>query len=788
MKQNALRRVPVPKTFRRRRSILPKCLLLATCFVVLPATTTAEAALVPDSRPGTGNRQGHPRAPSVQDSLQDTPDQPPPFPESVEEAWENQLETRMERLDEAGIIPGEDWEETLSERSYYQDNPLNLNSVTADDLRKLRILDEWQIQALLHYRESYGQIVHWKEISDFVPGFNDHTTRLLQPYLYLGPETERLSLSGLLKQGKHQVLSRYARSLNAGKAFREGKYAGPPDAWYFRYLFNARNHIRIGFAAQQDPGEAFGPYGFDFYSGYLALNQIGPLRQFVAGTYRIDWGWGLHLHSGGSFYGGVQPGLMASVGTGIRPFASGAEYGFLQGAAAEFQLPRNWEAGILYSNRKRDGRFEFPSSLSSPDAQESGSGESGSPVPATGQIPGLLEMVSSLPQTGYHRTTTEQAGKHKLREEIWGLHVGKSWKQARMGINFSAGKLGGTYNPGMKTGQQARSLLPLGQVYMEMAVSAHYQVLLKSLHLYGEAALRPWTQGLEPPCQRPGVPESPSGSLPATNRTEQPGSNGKHQSKNFAYAVLQGLQWKPSESFSLAARYTYYSPTWYLLYGSMPLSFPAASAKQGRQRQEFEWQALALLPHSFSIETQAYLQAGRNTQGLVSLNYSLSGKLAYAKRDFELYLQCRYGESQTRQGLSLRLNFAYQLPAGFFGESRMESWNFKQGILLMQDFGFALPGNRFKIRFRAALFHTQDYASRIYAYEHDVLYASSVTALYGRGIRLALNLRYQACRWFVLECKYAHTLQDGVRKTGSGDNERTGFLVPEIKIQARFKF
>ena len=106
----------------------------------------------------------------------------------------------------------------------------------------------------------------------------------------------------------------------------------------------------------------------------------------------------------------------------------------------------------------------------------------------------------------------------------------------------------------------------------------------------------------------------------------------------------------------------------------------------------------------------------------------------------------------------------------------------------MQDFGYATPDNRLKIRLRIAVFQTKDYASRIYAYEHDVLYGSSVQALFGKGARIALNTRYEAFRWLVLEFKYAHTLQDGVQKTGSGDNETEGYLLPEIKIQARVRF
>ena len=705
--------------------------------------TEANTALPMDSLPGNRHRPeadparlparqalpGKKRLPPAASQDDSASRMPLLAPGQTEDWFESRMEEMQEQSGDGSLGPAEDWEELLLERQAYKDNPLNLNTAKTEDLRRLQILDEWQIQALLHYRESYGRIVHWNELADFVPGFSTRTAALLQTCFFLGPESDASEASDLLKRGKHQILARYSRRLKQNKAFRERKYAGTPDSYYLRYLFNAQNRIRIGFSAQQDAGEPFGRQGFDFYAGYLSLSRIGALQNLVIGTFRADWGFGLHLGSGSGFYGGTQADLMLASGQGVRPFASGAEYGFLQGAAAEFRVGGSWETGLLYSSRKRDGRFHPAGDMDS----------SGIPI---------LDLIASLPQSGYHRTPAEIAGKRSLREQIWAWKIEKDFRSARIGLILSTGTLGGTYNPERKLSNGSHRTVSQASAHRESAASLYYQWLIGRLHLYGEASM------------------------------------------NFrpAYAFLQGVQWKPSENFALAARYTHYSPLYFVLYGDCPLSRPMTAPKEGKQKQRFEWQMLALLPKGLRLELDGDLGIERKALALPVQSYSLAGKLAYSRSSLDAYLQFSYGKSLSRQGHSIRADFSYLLPLGFFGESRVECRNFTDGLLLMQDFGYTIPDNRLKIRFRLAVFQTKDYMSRIYAYEHDVLYGSSISALYGKGLRFAFNCRYEAFRWLILELKYAHTLQDGVQKTGSGDNETEGYLLPEIKIQARVRF
>lgn len=66
------------------------------------------------------------------------------------------------------------------------------------------------------------------------------------------------------------------------------------------------------------------------------------------------------------------------------------------------------------------------------------------------------------------------------------------------------------------------------------------------------------------------------------------------------------------------------------------------------------------------------------------------------------------------------------------------------GYTIWQDVAYTFRRVPFKILLRLAGFNAQKWNNRIYCYEHDVLYGYSIPALYGRGGRAYLNLRWKA--------------------------------------------
>lgn len=88
--------------------------------------------------------------------------------------------------------------------------------------------------------------------------------------------------------------------------------------------------------------------------------------------------------------------------------------------------------------------------------------------------------------------------------------------------------------------------------------------------------------------------------------------------------------------------------------------------------------------------------------------------------------------------------------------------------------------SKWTVKFRYALFETEDYDSRIYAYEPDVLYAFSVPAHYGSGQRYMLVVKYRFHRELSAWLRLSETA------IKSGWEEIDGNKQTEVKVLTIF--
>jgi hypothetical protein len=113
-----------------------------------------------------------------------------------------------------------------------------------------------------------------------------------------------------------------------------------------------------------------------------------------------------------------------------------------------------------------------------------------------------------------------------------------------------------------------------------------------------------------------------------------------------------------------------------------------------------------------------------------------------------------------------------------------------QGFLGMAAFAYSKSG--FSGNAGAAIFETNDYDTRIYAYEPDLLYNFSLPSFYGRGLHYYINMhgnlsrlvpgagkRFRLTGWI----KWSQTFYPGVTSIGTGLDEIPGNRKSEIKAQ-----
>src|SRR5690606_16033300 len=159
----------------------------------------------------------------------------------------------------------------------------------------------------------------------------------------------------------------------------------------------------------------------------------------------------------------------------------------------------------------------------------------------------------------------------------------------------------------------------------------------------------------------------------------------------------------------------------------------------------------------------------------------------------------RFNESEINQiaeesTTNYRLHFAYKITSAFQIKSRVELTDYRlgnhreNGLLIYQDLIYKQLSSPISFSARYALFDTDSYYSRIYAYESDVLYAFSIPAYNGRGSRFYISTKYHIARGIDFWLRYAQIYYSDRNEIGSGKEQINGNTKSEIKAQLRLKF
>ena len=80
------------------------------------------------------------------------------------------------------------------------------------------------------------------------------------------------------------------------------------------------------------------------------------------------------------------------------------------------------------------------------------------------------------------------------------------------------------------------------------------------------------------------------------------------------------------------------------------------------------------------------------------------------------------------------------------------------GVTVYQDIAYQFQQAPLTLRGRLQFFDAREWNNRIYTYEHDVLYAFSIPAVYGLGGRAYVCLRWQIIPQLALYCRVSETL------------------------------
>jgi hypothetical protein len=664
---------------------------------------------------------------------------------------EDLLESFAQGQDEESAF---DYNDIFERLDYLRRRPLHLNKATETDLADFPFLNELQRAALLEYRRTAGDFISIYELQA-VPGYDIATIRQLLPYVQVTPPgILNEPIFGENRESRSQLLMRWARTLEARRGFTvspedtaSNRYLGDRNRLYLRYRYSQNNRFSFGITAEKDAGEEFfkgsNKQGFDFYSAHLFLqNPVRRVKALALGDFSVSMGQGLLVFQGFAPRKSALTTNVKRTGRNLRPYSSVNEIDFFRGVAAVTSVGKNLELLTFASQRRRDANFVEPEELS-PDEP-------------------VVNFVSSLQTSGLHRTRTEIADENAIRQTSAGATL--NWQKRRFHI-----ALNGLYEHLDKPLQRNPALY--NQFYFNgnqlLNFSADYAFTFQNLHFFGETArsdngalatLNGLLIALDRRIDLVLLHRDFSKEYQSLNPKPFAESSGGTNEKG----IYIGLQVQPSRQWRFNGYYDLYKHPW--------LRFQVDAPSSG-----YEW--LARVTYTQRRKMEAYFQLRQEIKEQnADAEHGKFDELVFGK-----LFQARFHLSYQ---ISKSLEWRSRLDAGFFEQAGQKS----TGVVLYQDLIYRAIGTPVSFSTRFAIFDTDGYDVRYYAYERDVLNDFSIPAYYDRGARFYLNMGYRLGRQWRIEVRYARSYFTNLEKIGSGLDEITGQSRSDVKVQMRWEF
>ncbi|HNW89087.1 MAG TPA: helix-hairpin-helix domain-containing protein [Bacteroidales bacterium] len=674
---------------------------------------------------------------------------------TVDEQFQQKIENYSEQT-EAEI----DYTDMLADLEYFLKHPVNINNAGYDELAALKIMNDIQINNLLNHIQKNGKLLSVYELQS-VNGFDAELITQLLPYIKIGAESEKqaFNFKDLFKYGKHDVIIRYQRVLEkqhgyiketdtAGNVIPGSHYLGSPDKLYLKYRYNYFNKVLWGFTAEKDAGEQFfkgtNPYGFDYYSGFVNVRNIGILKNIVLGDFNIQFGQGLTLWTGLSFGKGSEPVNIKKIARGISPYSSAYETGFMRGAGVTFGF-KNFELTGFYSKRNIDGSINGSDTMENTDY-----------------------YISSITEDGLHNTQSKADKKHAINQQVYGGHLAYKTRSLNIGITAYGLHLDAEL---IKTPKPYNVFDFKGQDNFNIGID--YSYIFRNFNIFGE-----------------------------TSRSSN------EYNKKGGIATFNGIMVSLDRYVSLVVAYRYYQRNYQSLFASPfgesgnPYNesgfYTGISIKPhyrllinaNADFYTYSWLKYQVNSPSNGFDCNVGLQYKPTKKITINLRYKYENKVSNSD-DEEAAID--YNVPYTRQ--NYRFHISYPVSSSFTFSNRVEVSRYKNnttepeyGYLLYQDIRYKSITFPLAASFRFALFDTKSYDSRMYTYENDVLYAYSIPMFYDKGIRYYVMLKYKISRNIDIWLRFAQTFYNSRSVISSGLNEINGNKQSEIKAQVRFKF
>lgn len=661
--------------------------------------------------------------------------------------WRSHIEQLAQEMDE-GEMDGMSIDNMFQELNLLEQNPMNLNSVTRDQLEIFPLLSINQANAMADFLEKNRPIYTVFELRN-VYMLDYATVELILPFFYVGElvqKREPFNAGEFVKHSRHTLQMRLDKTLNkrAGYGsfsdsvlakYPNRKYVGEDFYHSLKYSISYRDKFQAGIVGEKDAGEPFWKTnykkGYDYYGFHLMLRDVGKLRLLALGDYRLSFGQGLVLNNdfmlGKSFF---SSNIIRQTNLPKRHFST-AESGFFRGAAAVVRL-HNVDITAFYSNRLIDANVSTE------------------------------EEITSFKTDGYHRVPLDFKKRNNTREQVMGANVNYRANRFQIGVSGLHHAYNRIYNPTLR---YYNAHYWRGNESVNLGVDYSYR--FSKFKIAGETA----------------------------------------HSENGTFAHIHILEYYHSSLASFSLLYRNYPSTYQAMYAK---AFADGSRIQNESGLYLgtTFHPLARVTVSMYADVAKFPSPKYNTQGPSSVidMYSIA-TYSFSRNTF---LEARYKFKQKEKNTKypddkttvvlpyqthkMRLRYVNTLLSGWYFRTTLDLASYQVqyfpnefGYMISQNFGHR--GNK-KVQGDGFLgyFSSDSFDARLYSYERNILSTFYMPSFYGKGVRGALSVRWNIQNNLSFSVKASQTRYFNRDVISSGTEQIDGNTRTDIFTYLVWKF
>lgn len=649
-------------------------------------------------------------------------------------AQSQQQNRYYDMLEELSINAEEtpDWEDILQELSERKNTPLNLNVATKEELEEFPFLTDNQIENILAYIYIKGEMQTVYELL-LIEGMSKETIDLLAPFVVVEKskrKSDALRLKNALKYGKNNLTTRFGIPLYNTKGYKKS-YLGPAAYHALKYTYQYKDRLYFGVAAEKDKGEPFAALhnrkGYDWYSIYFLIKDLGIIKSLSAGNYKLNFGQGLVL--GSDYLNGKTMQVTPSPFKkwGIYKHSSTDEFNYLRGAAITLRVYKRIDASVFYSNRKLDGKVKG-------------------------------DTLITIDKSGLHRTDNEVLKRDKATLQLFGGNIQYEGKKLHLGIT-------GIY----------------------YCLDKHYLPTLSGYSKYNMTGMSFYNIGVNYAYRRAkwafdGEIAKSSKGVAAINKLQYTPSS--LYRLLLVHRYYEHHYWAFfANSFSEGSRIQNENG-WYVAVDMNPIkrmrlfvaadffSFPWLKYRISKSSQGFDLTTLIEYTSSATFDMRAYYRIKSKERDLTGQDVT---RRNYHHK-WHYRLNCKVG-----QYISLRSFIDYN-------RFCISQSTLSQGYQISQRISYNLKRPTIALTGQISYFHTDNYDSRVYIVEKGLINSFYVPAFSGHGIRGSAVMRYDFLVNFTLIAKSGTTIFLDRSQIGSGNDVIDSNRKTDIELQLRYKF